>query len=276
MNNLMINAFRFPPGNRLRLRGGMLREVHAMGNKPGKKRAKNRVVRPILPVEFTDRDIETLRSHFADAEQKKLERLGDILSEWAKHEVPRWANFYPNKAVVQKQLKIIKRLIRQTEGLRDALENFEEFDGTSRLVLNLIEGHTGDDYDREKALQTRRLAEQRVFLRDVQTAAKAIESGFKAVKDQRRNLTAYLLLMDMAAIFKWLTGQAATRGSNDRPSPFDNFVGVLWSVIYREVQGMEAALKNWAKYATKFEERSAVVANINFRHPDWGLLNTNP
>src|SRR5262249_11391013 len=148
----------------------------------------------------------------------------------------------------QEQLKAIRCVIKHAERLRDALESFEIFDGSSCLVWKLINGYSGDHYGREKVLQTRRLAEQQVFLRELESAAKAIERGFKAATDQRRNLRSYLLLLDMAAIFEWLTARPARRGSNERPSQFDEFVGVLWSVIFDQTRGMQAAVKNWATY----------------------------
>jgi hypothetical protein len=98
---------------------------------------------------------------------------------------------------------------------------------------------------------------------------------FNSLLDQRRNLPAYLLLLDMAAIFEWFTDREAARGSNDRPHQFDDFVGVLWSVIFGKADGSQAALKNWAKYKKEFEERSPVISNINFRHPDWRLFTNN-
>ena len=246
-----------------------------MPTKTGTK-PKGRLAQPTFLVKFTDRDIEAILSHVSVAEPKKLERFGDILNDWAEHDLQKATRIYPDKAIARERLKPIRCVIKHAEGLRDALENFEIFDGNSWLVWKLIEGHSGDYYSREKVVQTRRLAEQRVFLRELELAAKAIERGFTAATDQRRNLPSYLLLLDMAAIFKWLTGRPARRGSAERPHPFDEFVGVLWSVIFDQTRGMQAALKNWAKYAKKHRDRSPVIFNISLRHPGWRLLNTNP
>jgi hypothetical protein len=251
----------------------VLHEVHAMSVKPRTKR-KVHLVQPTFPVKFTDRDIEAIVSHIS-VTPKKSSQLGDILNDWAKHDLRKAFQIYPDKAIARGQLRAIRSVIKYAEGLRGALENFEKFDGSSWLVWKQIEGHSGEDYSREKAVQTRRLAEQRVFLQELESTAKAIEPGFKAGTDQRRNIASYLLLLDMEAIFKWLTGRRkATRGSNDRPTPFDDFVSVLWSVIFGNTQGMEAALRNWAKYTHEFRDRSALVANIDFRHPDWRLFDT--
>ena len=188
---------------------------------------KDRLALPSFVVKFTDRDIQAILSHISVAEPKKLERLGDILNDWAKHDMRRASRIYPDKAVAREQVKTIRSIIKQAEGLRDALEDFEKFDGSSWLVWKLIDGCSGENHSREKALQTRRLADQQSFLRELESAAKALERGFAAATDQRRNVPIYLLLLDMAAIFEWLTGRPARRGSNERPHPFDEFVGVL-------------------------------------------------
>jgi hypothetical protein len=252
----------------------VFREVRAMSIKTGKKRT-GRLALPSFAVKFTDRDVKAILSHVSVVEPKKADRLGDVLRDWAKHDIPTAFRIYPDKAVARERLKAIRCVLKHAQGLRDALENFEKFDGSSWLVQRLIDGLTGDDHSTAKAMQTCRIVEHQVFLRELESAAKAIERGFAAATDQRRNLSSYLLLLDMAAIFEWLTGRPARRGSEDRPHPFDEFVGVLWSVIFDQTRGMQAALKNWARYTKEFDERSALVANINFRHPDWRLFDSD-
>jgi hypothetical protein len=239
------------------------------------KKLPARFAQPNFPLKFSDRDVQTIVSHLPIAEDRKLERLGDILNEWANHDLQKAFWVYPDKNVAQIRLKIIRRVISYAEGLRKALEDFEQFDGKHWLVRALI-GQEFSDYRQEEVPQEQRLVDQQALLREVEVAAKEIESGFAKATDQRRNIQSYLLLLDMAAIFEWLTKRAAARGSDDRPSPFDEFVNVLWSVIFRNTHGIQSALKNWAKDTKKFHDRSPVVVNISMRHPDWRLSSTNP
>jgi hypothetical protein len=234
---------------------------------------KGRSTQPTFPLRFTDRDVKAILSHVSVADPKKLERLGDVLEDWAKHDMRRAFSIYPDKVVARDRLKAIRSVIKHAEGLREALENFEKFNGSSWLIWKLIEGHADDSYSNAEALQAARLAEQISFLPKLETAAKSIQPGFAKAVDQRRNIPAYLLLLDMAAIFEWLTDRPAQRGSYDRPHPFDDVVGVLWSAAFGKANGLEAAMKNWAKYRKKFKDKSPVIFNISHRHPDWRLLN---
>jgi hypothetical protein len=246
-----------------------------MSIKTGKKRT-GRLALPSFAVKFTDRDVKAILSHVSVVEPKKADRLGDVLRDWAKHDIPRASSIYPDKTVARNRLKAIRCVLKHAQGLRDALENFEKFGGSSWLVWKLIDGRSGENHSTAKVMQTCRIVEHQVFLRELESAAKAIERGFTAVTDQRRNLLSYLLLLDMAAIFEWLAGRPARRGSNDRPHPFNQFVRELWRVIFGQTHGMEAALKNWATGTNKFKDRSAVIFNVSLRHPDWRLSKTNP
>ena len=135
----------------------------------GKKRKG--LAQPTFPVRFTDRDVKAILSHVSVTDPKKLERLGEVLEDWAKHDIQRAFSIYPDKAVARDRLKAIRCVIKRAAGLRDALENFEKFGGSSWLVWRLIDGCSGDDYSRATAMQTRRLAEQRVFLQELKSAA---------------------------------------------------------------------------------------------------------
>jgi hypothetical protein len=92
-----------------------------------------------------------------------------------------------------------------------------------------------------------------------------------------RNVKSYLVLQDAAAIYEWITGETATRNvDRDRGtdvSPFFQFASVLWPIIFeKDIRGLKAAMKNWAKWRKDHDERSVLVVNIALRHPDWGLF----
>src|SRR6516165_7463787 len=88
-----------------------------------------RFAQPNFPLKFSDRDIQAIVSHVHIAGERKLERLSDVLNEWANYDLQKAFWPIPNKADVQERLQIIGRVITHAVGLRHALEDFERFDG---------------------------------------------------------------------------------------------------------------------------------------------------
>lgn len=96
----------------------------------------------------------------------------------------------------------------------------------------------------------------------------------------RRNYAAYFVLSDIAGIFEWATGQKATRqvdregkGGKQDFGTFWEFAKAIWPLVFRNgTHGLSAAMKNWAHARIHFGEQSAVIRNIQLRHPTWGLF----
>jgi hypothetical protein len=100
---------------------------------------------------------------------------------------------------------------------------------------------------------------------------------WKLGQGQPRNVKAYLVLQDAAAIYEWATGTTATREvdreTGSEVSPFFKFASILWPMIFGNGEaGLKAAIKNWAAWRKKHDERSALIVNIALRHREWGLL----
>jgi hypothetical protein len=257
-------GFRLPPFG--------AREVRAMTKHVGSK-LRGSLPEPAISFRFSDRDVEAVISHVEAIHQKKLNRLNDVLNDWATHEMRKAFSVYPSKSFAQKRLKVIRLIAKHAESLRLALEDFEQLDCTDWLVGELVSNNPSE-YGTEEALHTARLTAQCALLPEIEAAAKRLEKHFAPALDQRRNVSAVMLLFDMEAIFEWLTEERAERGSADRPQPFDDFIGVLWSAIFNNVHGMQGALKNWAKYRNESDYKSSVLFNISLRHPEWRLFGT--
>jgi len=114
------------------------------------------------------------------------------------------------------------------------------------------------------------LDQQSEFLSTLLSSAHKLISALKSQLDQRRNIPAYRVMQDIAAIFEWLTGRRAVRRVERGNDTFGDFARAIWPVILnRADDGLESALKNWAKYRNEYGEESALIANIGFRHPAW-------
>ena len=80
-------------------------------------------------------------------------------------------------------------------------------------------------------------------------------------------------MKDIAAIFEWLTGTRAARRIERGPATFGRFAEAIWPVVFESADdGLQSAQKNWAAFRARYEEESALIANINMRHPEWGVF----
>jgi hypothetical protein len=111
----------------------------------------------------------------------------------------------------------------------------------------------------------------------IRLASAEPNAPLKFKRGHPRNYIAYLVILDTAALFEWLTETEAIR-QVDRESgkeigPFWKFAGAIWPLVFRRGNsGLSAAIKNWAYARKRFDEEPALIANIALRHPPWGLF----
>jgi hypothetical protein len=105
-----------------------------------------------------------------------------------------------------------------------------------------------------------RLDDCHKFLATIAMAAK--RPLWKPGRGQPRNISAYLVMKDLAAIFEYLTRTEATRQvdrkTHDESGPFRDFAGAVWPFVFDGDYGFSAAIKNWAA-ARKYREGTAVI-----------------
>ena len=173
-----------------------------------------------------------------------------------------------------KKLELVKTKARQ---LRAALNKLDERDRIAVLGQIIIaEGRRIGDVSRaDVADRTARLNQEPDFL--AKLGAIKPREFWKFGPGQPRNLRAYFVLQDAAAIFEWLTGiKAARQVDRDKRSdagPFFLFASTLWPAIFGSgLRGLSAAMKNWAEGSSTYDEGSALIANMHFHHPAWGVF----
>jgi hypothetical protein len=122
-----------------------------------------------------------------------------------------------------------------------------------------------------------KLIEHRDFLNRLKAAAESLEKRLKRGRGQPRNIVAYVVLLDLAAIFEWLTGVKARR-EVDRiegieTGAFYNFCEAIWPLVFESgTDGLSTAMKNWASGHREYGEASALLANISGRYPSWRVF----
>jgi hypothetical protein len=208
--------------------------------------------------------------------QHRRELLPRILQEWGRIDLRQHLSM-ASPAIIRKRINSLEKIKASACQLSDALNKLDKRDQTSILLQMIIaEGKRFDDVSRsEFSDRQARLTEVVDYL--AKLGAIKPKEYWRARRGHPRNIAALLVLLDAAAIFEWLTGIMATR-EIDRfkridTGPFFRFASVLWPVVFRKgVAGLPAAMKNWAAARSKYDQRSALIANIDARYRTWGVF----
>ena len=121
-----------------------------------------------------------------------------------------------------------------------------------------------------------RLRQEDDFLRKLTATTATIIEEDKRGPGQPRNIRAYLVMKDLAAIFEWLTGRKAARGvdrtDHAETGPYWRFAESVWQVVFGTSHGLKAAMKNWAELRELHHEPSSFMLNLPLRRPEWGIF----
>ena len=179
------------------------------------------------------------------------ELLMKILADWGPNELRRHLSM-PSRAIVSGRLKKIATVKRRAGELLKALDSIDEAVEASFFsrIFPDREGRGGADF----ADQAKRFKEAREIIAKI-----AGMPPRKLPPNHRRNLAAYLVLRDAAAIFEWLTESPATRQvdriNGTETGAFFGFVSILWPAIFgKGAMGLSAAMKNWASLRSRYDE----------------------
>ena len=208
--------------------------------------------------------------------QHRRELLLRILQEWGRTDLRQHLS-RESRALIRKRINRQEKVKASACQLLDALNETDKRDQTAILLQMIVaEGRRREDVSRiEFSDRQARLSQEVDYL--AKLGAIKPKAYWRLSRGQPRNITALLVLLDAAAIFEWLTGTIATR-EIDRieaidTGPFFRFASVLWPVVFRRgVAGLPAAMKNWAAARSKYDQRSALIANIDARYRTWGII----
>jgi hypothetical protein len=238
--------------------------------------------------EFSDEIVERIADSLpAPLTPRHRELLPNILREWSNNELRRhlsWGSRAQEHRLADERVDAAAECFRQA---MKALNDLNE-DERRRWVSRMFQAQGRDFFDLDRypsrsefADEARRLNEESVFL----AKYAAIEPPRPRRRGHPQNIPAYLALQDAASIFEWYSGRKAARGVQvvehdgigkaraNEAGPFHRFASVLWPALFGDgTSGLTAAMKNWASWRRKYGERSALVANIDLRHREWGVF----
>jgi hypothetical protein len=208
--------------------------------------------------------------------QHRRELLPRILEEWGRGDLREHLS-RESRAMIRERINRLEKVKASARQLSDALDKLDECDQTTILIEMIIaEGKRFNDVSRnEFSLRQARLSQAFDYLGKLRAIAP--KEYWQSSPGRPRNIAAYLVLQDIAAIFEWLTHTRATRAVDRieaiETGPFFPFASILWRIVFRKgLAGLPAAMKNWAAGRSKYNERSPLVANIALRHPTWRVF----
>jgi hypothetical protein len=212
---------------------------------------------------------------------RKLELLPGILNEWSGNYL-KWSLYRVNPTVAKGRAKRMEAIAKHAGELSRALDEFVDyaggdefldFPGDSWLVFELAKRISPMGFQDEVSGQRQKLEDQRKFLHELESVATDLAGIFKRSMDQRQKIPEYRVMLDIAAIYEWLTGRKAARRVERGTDTFGDFARSIWPVIFEKGdEGLESALKNWAKGTKVYGDKSALIANIDFHYPAWGVF----
>jgi hypothetical protein len=221
---------------------------------------------------FNNVDLKRIAASLPDGvDQARRDRLPSILEEWARTDLQE--NLSRESQATRRERR---RRLQVVEGrARDLLQSIEALDPAGRFsIVYQMVGERPSQAELEQQKQSLDTA-MALLNRLVESQPSAI---WASGRGQPRNITAYLILKDIAAIYEWATGSKASRrydpykDEDQESGPFWTFAKAIWLAIHGTEDGLSAAMKNWASYRARFGEESALIANIAMRNPSWRLF----
>ena len=224
-------------------------------------------------VDFSDEDVGRIVAALPQSAKKdRLEALGYILRDWGCNDLPDHLSRATLPSKWAKSSKALRKVEKLAKELRGAIKKLDEYTRT-RMTLALASGdpHKFPSIGRdEKAQVQHRLDEGLNFLNAISSLASNSKSG------RPRNITNYLVILDAAAIYEWLTDRKATRvvdrATHKETGPFWRFLSALWPTIFgNDTHGLQAGMQSWYA-ARKHNEKSPLIANIRLRARDGRII----
>jgi hypothetical protein len=227
----------------------------------------------MMPVQFTEEHIHLIMAKLPVGPNPRRWALGpEILRDWTKVELPQYQEWEADRS------KFPERQ-RQAEGIaKDAkrfLASLEGLDEQMRAQIADRLARNADLISKEDRLKVRHRFETELeYLRELVATMQQLWAPRR--RGRPRNIMMYRVILDLAAIFEYVTETKATRlvdrDTHEECGQFHDFAAAIWPVIFRSVDdGLPAALKKWDE--VKGTKYSAVIFDMDlFRHPEWRLF----
>jgi hypothetical protein len=227
---------------------------------------------------FTHRDIGLIKKALpANISHRKLQSLARILRYWARSDLAEHLA-EEQATTIAERLKRLDAVARSASELFDALDALKTYE-EGWLITEISKAKPGIAGAGALQASKKRFEEERAFLPELRSGAAATAKQWKRGRGQPQNEAAFLVIRDIAALFKWMTGQKATRQvsrADGKPTgAFYKFAEALWPVVFGQGDdGLQAAIKKLtsAKKNKIKGTTSPMLFNIAARNPKWRIF----
>src|SRR5262245_41739308 len=217
--------------------------------------------------QFDERAVERIRASLPKRiDQRRLKLLSLVLDEWIRTELREHLS-RESRATSRKRYAQLSKFKRCANSLQQVLEATDQR-GMSWIAQEMAR----EDGNELFSVSHEKLTEMKKRLKDeggklAAATARVIDELDESLSGRRpRNIRAYLVMLDLAAIFEWLTDRKAARGVNrtyhTESGPFWRFAESVWLVAFGSIRGLKAAMKNWAEARKLYRERSMLLYNM--------------
>jgi hypothetical protein len=233
-----------------------------------------------MAVNFSCRELGLIARALPGCKKHRLGLLHCVLREWGRTDLPGQLRQRPEPTEERTHRRArLERVDRAVREVADALAALDERDcGAIRLYLacpleRYPKGLSAPNIERAN----REFGGTPDLLSRLAAAARDASVPIAPRPGRVRNDVPYVVLLDIAAIFKWATGKKATRqvgrGTREDCGAFHQFAAAIWPVVFgKGDDGLSSALQSWAADRTTYRDTSALILNIALRRPTWDIL----
>jgi hypothetical protein len=227
-------------------------------------------------VRFTDRDVRLIIASLpGQINVRRREMLPKLLREWAARDLREHLSREATERIAQR-LECVEAIAQHYADAAKLLDSLDER-GLDLLTFTMAKSPAAVAPDRKRFVEASGVIQQEPErLQRIAVAAREASKIWRRGRGRPRNLVGYLILLDVAALYEWLTGRAASR-TIDRvdgvdAGPFWDFASAVWPLIFGSDYGLSHGLKSWASARNKYGESSPLIANMALRYPEWRLF----
>ncbi len=225
---------------------------------------------------LTAADIGYVRALPIDYDLDRLVQLPKTLQEWWESELHQHleAEMYAEHLERKKRLGGALRAFKAASSSLKSLEPQDREYLTAQMPRVRRERQNLSDVPHEAYFENRVNALQAEVTRTINFLDRISAAASTAEAERSRTTIWPLLVMrDLAAMYRYFTRRPPLRSDGGPDTGgFADFSEAIWNRVLGQKTGWHAAMKKWRESEEDARERSAFMANILLRHPDWRVL----
>jgi hypothetical protein len=216
---------------------------------------------------FDERAVEQIRASLPTGiDQRRLDLLPLVLNEWSP--TVREHLSRETREISRKRYAQLTKVGKCASHLQQAFKALDQR-GWAWIAQEIGREEGSLSVSPERLAETKeRLRQEDEFLKNIEAATRKLLEEDKRGPGQPPNIRAYLVMLDIAAIFEWLTDRNASRevdrSEGKETGQFWRFAAAVWPHVFgKGCYGLPAAMKTWAALHSRHGEESQFINNAS-------------